>query len=118
VFRRLRVYQATGEALPPPTAAERLETGLRHLSLMVEDVGSEVAAREMRKHVAWYVRGLPHSARVREQVNRTRGVEEMQELLRSYLRELGSRPAAPPAEVPLHQPEAGRREAEGIGAAR
>jgi hypothetical protein len=42
----------------------------------------------MRKHVAWYVRGLPRSAAVREQVNRTRDVAEMAELLRRYLEEL------------------------------
>ena len=66
----------------------RLEAGVRHLAMLVETVGSEHAAREMRKHVAWYIKGLPHSARVREQVNRTRSVEEMAELLRSYLLEL------------------------------
>jgi hypothetical protein len=51
-------------------------------------VGDASAAREMRKHVAWYVKGLPNSARVREQVNRTRTVGEMVELLRAYLVEL------------------------------
>src|SRR5437762_13051045 len=66
----------------------RLEAGVRHLRLMEEAVGPEQAAREMRKHVAWYIKGLPHSARVREQVNRTRSVEEMAELLRGYLGEL------------------------------
>jgi nifR3 family TIM-barrel protein len=94
VFRRVIAYQRTGETLPPPSPAERLETGLRHLDLLLADVGPAVAAREMRKHVAWYVRGLPHSARVREQVNRTRDVEEMKALLRSYLEELGSEPVA------------------------
>jgi hypothetical protein len=42
----------------------------------------------MRKHVAWYIKGLPHSARVREQVNRTRGAVELAELLRGYLETL------------------------------
>jgi hypothetical protein len=42
----------------------------------------------MRKHVAWYVKGLPHCARVRDQVNRTRTVEEMTVLLRGYIDEL------------------------------
>lgn len=93
VFRRLRVYHATGEILPPPTAAERLELGVRHLHLMVESVGHDCAAREMRKHVAWYVKGLPHSARVREQVNHTRSVDEMSDLLRAYLAELERGPA-------------------------
>ena len=74
--------------MPLPTAAERLETGVRHLAMMVEAVGPEAAAREMRKHVAWYVRGLPRSAAVREQVNRTRGAEEMVARLTQYLEEL------------------------------
>ena len=42
----------------------------------------------MRKHVAWYIKGLPNSARVREQVNRTRTADEMIALLRAYLEEL------------------------------
>jgi tRNA-dihydrouridine synthase B len=88
VFRRMTAFHERGESLPPPTAAERLAAGLRHLELVVESVGEDVAAREMRKHVAWYVKGLPHSARVREQVNHTRSVHEMRELLRGYLAEL------------------------------
>jgi len=88
VFKRLRAFHERGEQLPPPTAAERLEAGVRHLGMMVASVGEAAAAREMRKHVAWYVRGLPNSARVREQVNRTKSVEEMVELLRQYLLEL------------------------------
>ena len=85
VFRRIRARMERGEMLPPPTAAERLETGIRHLHLLVADVGETIAAKEMRKHVAWYIRGLPNSARVREQVNRSRGAAELAELLTSYL---------------------------------
>jgi tRNA-dihydrouridine synthase B len=88
VFRRARAFLERGERLPLPTAAERLETGLRHLRMLVDTAGEAAAAREMRKHVAWYVRGLPKSAEVREQVNRTRGVEEMVARLRQYLEEL------------------------------
>ncbi len=88
VFRRVRAFLERGEVLPPPTAGERLEAGVRHLHMLVAAVGEDCAAREMRKHVAWYVKGLPNSARVREQVNRTRSVTEMVELLRGYLEEL------------------------------
>ncbi len=88
VFRRVRAFWENGEVLPMPTAAERLEAGIRHLAMMVASVGPVSAAREMRKHVAWYVKGLPNSARVRETVNRTRTVEEMAQLLRDYLEEL------------------------------
>jgi len=88
VFRRVRAFRERGEMLALPTAAERLEAGIRHLAMMSASVGSECAAREMRKHVAWYVKGLPHSAKVREQVNRTRTVEEMATLLAEYLGQL------------------------------
>jgi tRNA-dihydrouridine synthase B len=88
VFRRVRAAWERGETLSLPTADERLEAGVRHLRMMVASVGADAAAREMRKHVAWYVKGLPHSHRVREQVNRTRGVEEMVALLEAYRAEL------------------------------
>ena len=91
VFRRIRALVERGESLPPPTAAERLEAGVRHLAMMEASVGAEHAAREMRKHVAWYIKGLPNSARVREQVNHTRTAREMAELLHVYLGDLAAK---------------------------
>jgi tRNA-dihydrouridine synthase B len=88
IFRRVRAFWQGGERLPLPTAAERLGAGLRHLRLLVEWAGPEAATREMRKHVAWYVKGLPQSARVRGQVNHARTVDELNALLRAYLEEL------------------------------
>jgi len=88
VFRRMRAFHERGENLPLPTAAERLEAGVRHLKLLVADVGEVIAAKEMRKHVAWYIRGLPHSHKVREQVNQTRTAEDLATLLTVYLETL------------------------------
>ncbi len=90
VFRRIRALAERGEVLPPPTAQERLEAGVRHLHMLVATAGERVAAKEMRKHVAWYIKGLPHSHRVREQVNRTRSAAEMVELMQLYLAELAA----------------------------
>jgi tRNA-dihydrouridine synthase B len=56
--------------------------------MLVETVGESIAAKEMRKHVAWYIKGLPNSAKVREQVNHTRTAAELSELLRAYLETL------------------------------
>ena len=109
VFRRIRALLERGEDLPPPSAAERLEAGVRHLALLVESVGEEHAAREMRKHVAWYIKGLPHSARVREQVNRARTATELTLLLQDYLGELADDAAShafPPPETDPASPSA------------
>jgi tRNA-dihydrouridine synthase B len=107
VFRRLRAFHERGEILPLPSAAERLEAGIRHLALLVDDAGEVVAAKEMRKHVAWYIRGLPNSARVREQVNRTRSAAELTGLLTTYLATL----AAQGLEAFAPEPEAAAPEA-------
>jgi tRNA-dihydrouridine synthase B len=88
VFRRLRAFHGRGETLPLPNASERLAAGVRHLALLVADQGEAIASKEMRKHVAWYIRGLPHSHKVREQVNRTRSASELAELLVHYLETL------------------------------
>ncbi len=88
VFRRTLALWRGGERLPAPTPVERLAAGLRHLSLLVASAGPSIAAKEMRKHVAWYVKGLPNSAKVREQVNHTKSVDELAMLLRDYLERL------------------------------
>jgi tRNA-dihydrouridine synthase B len=109
VFRRIRALAERGEVLAPPTAQERLEAGVRHLALLVSSAGERVAAREMRKHVAWYIKGLPHSARVREQVNRTRTAAEMVELMNGYLAELAAHglEAFTPAPADPDEPQRG-----------
>ena len=37
--------------------------------------------REMRKHVAWYTTGMPHSASVRRMVNEVESYEQLEELV-------------------------------------
>jgi tRNA-dihydrouridine synthase B len=109
VFRRLRAWHERGERLPGPSAGDRLGAGVRHLAMMVADVGPDAATREMRKHVAWYIKGLPHSARVREQVNRTRTADELAGLLSNYLRDLTEQglEAFAPEPAPLEVDEVG-----------
>jgi tRNA-dihydrouridine synthase B len=113
IFRRVRAFHERGEVLPPPTPTERLQAGIRHLDMMIAFAGPVAASREMRKHVAWYVKGLPNSHRVREQVNCTRSVEEMAELLRGYLDELertGDGPTDPDGAAPARPVAAGPAE--------
>jgi hypothetical protein len=70
VFPQLIHWLHTGEELPPPTPAERAAGVLRHLDLLVSYKGDYIGIREMRKHAAWYTRGLPGSAELRAQFNR------------------------------------------------
>ena len=85
IFRETRALLERGEPALPATPRERLETCLRQLRLLAEQVGETVAVREMRKHVAWYVKGLPRSAAVRESANRMQTAAEIESLLSAFL---------------------------------
>ncbi len=53
----------------------------RHLDGLIELKGEYSAVREMRKHAAWYTRGLKGAARLRGRVNEITTAEEMREVL-------------------------------------
>ena len=42
--------------------------------------------REMRKHVAWYTAGCPHSAALRNDINMVETLEDLIELVNERLR--------------------------------
>lgn len=69
IFRQITHYLDTGEMLPLPTAEERLSVMLRHLDMLVEYKGEYLGIREMRRHGAWYTKGLHHSSELRLRFN-------------------------------------------------
>lgn len=81
LFSRILHYQETGEILPKPELKEVKEMMLRHARLQLEYKGEYTGMREMRKHVAWYTAGMPHSAAVRRLVNEVESYEQLEELV-------------------------------------
>ena len=58
---------------------------MRHGQMLAEFKGENIAMREMRKHVAWYTAGYPHSASLRNDINAVETMEGLEELLESRL---------------------------------
>ena len=81
IFPQLIHWLHTGEELPPPTRTERAQVILRHLDLLVGYKGEYIGIREMRKHAAWYTRGLKGSAELRERFNRAASKDEFVQIL-------------------------------------
>lgn len=84
IFTRTVCFLETGALLPEPAPAARVNMALRHFQLLVETKGEKVAVREMRKHAAWYVKGLRGAARLRDQINKAGSAEELKKILILY----------------------------------
>ncbi|WP_432404897.1 tRNA dihydrouridine synthase DusB [Wukongibacter sp. M2B1] len=81
IFKRITHYMKTGEVLDPPTTDEKIEMCKKHLHMLVDEKGEHVGIREMRKHCAWYLKGIRNSAKIRNSLNKATTAEEMEELL-------------------------------------
>ena len=81
IFRDLLEYERTGQMPGRPSAKELKETMLRHARRQIEFKGGYLGIREMRKHVAWYTKGLPGSAKLRDEINQVESYEELEALL-------------------------------------
>lgn len=81
-------YLETGELLPDPEAQEKIDVCLLHMDRLIDLKGEKIAIQEMRKHAAWYLKGLKNSAHVRQKVNEQETREGLRKLLISYVDEL------------------------------
>ncbi|WP_132078323.1 tRNA dihydrouridine synthase DusB [Anaerospora hongkongensis] len=84
LFRQVTHYLSTGKLLPGPTMAERFEMTLRHLEMLVAYKGEHIGIREMRRHAAWYTKGLPHSAELRLRFNQAETREDFTAILNEF----------------------------------
>ena len=87
IFREINGYLDTGVIPKRPTRKEVCETILRHARLQIAHKGEYTAVREMRKHVAWYTTGYPHSARLRQMVNEIETMEALEESIQEIFLE-------------------------------
>ena len=85
IFKRINHYMQTGEILPEPTLEEKINIAKKHLNLAVEEHGEYIAVREMRKHIAWYLKGLKGSAKVRDEINKITSYEDVIRRLNEYM---------------------------------
>jgi tRNA-dihydrouridine synthase B len=69
VFKQINHFLSTGEELPEPSMLERVQVIREHHAGLKALKGERTARLEMRKHTAWYLRGIPGAAEVRRRVN-------------------------------------------------
>lgn len=84
LIREVNAYFQNGELLPPPSFEERMRVLRLHAEGLLADKGTHLGVLELRKWVPWYLKGMPHSAKIREAVNRAKNPDEIFSLLDQF----------------------------------
>lgn len=84
IFREIAHYLRTGEHLPAPTLKEVQSTSANHLAAHYALYGEATGVRSARKHIAWYVAGLPDERALRKRINAVENATEQADMLQEY----------------------------------
>lgn len=87
IFRELNAAWKGTEPPAAPSMEDKKQMMIRHFRDVLALKGEYAAVREMRKHVGWYLKGLPGSAASRGMVNQITKAQELE----SAIRNLGCR---------------------------
>lgn len=77
VFAQIQAYLGSGVRLPDPPVEKRMAVLLRQARLTAELKGERIALREIRKHAAWYMRGLRGAAGFRAKAGEVETLDDL-----------------------------------------
>ncbi|MGE8207390.1 tRNA dihydrouridine synthase DusB [Heyndrickxia sp. NPDC080065] len=83
-------YLQTGELAEQPSVREKIDVCILHLDRLISLKNENIAVREMRKHAAWYLKGMRGNAKVRNGINACNTRAELVELLSNFVEEVES----------------------------
>lgn len=85
IFKQIREYLDSGNIIDGPDSEEIKGMILKHAQMLVSYKGEYIGVREMRKHIAWYTGGLPHSAKLRSMCNEITSMDRLEEMIQTRL---------------------------------
>ena len=80
LFQQASALLSGGEVPPLPSIDKRIDTALRQFEMAAEYKNEKVACLEARKHFAWYLRGVPHSAHFKGLISKVELLKDLREV--------------------------------------
>ena len=91
IVKNMVHYLETGEKLKPQTVREKVATAKHQLKGLVELKGEKIAVPEFRQQAAYYLKGVPRSARTRAKINEVWTAKEVYDLLDNFVEDYEKR---------------------------
>lgn len=86
IFQKIGYFLETGEKLAEPSDQKKLETIKKHIELEIKEKGELVGIRELRKHMAQYIRNRKDASSIREKINKIEKKEQLIDCLEKYFK--------------------------------
>ncbi len=83
IFEEIKALMEGREYIPP-SAEKRMTAALLHSEMLCKFKGEYIGIHESRKHVAWYLKGIRGSAKIRARCNYIESLEELRTLIEEY----------------------------------
>jgi nifR3 family TIM-barrel protein len=80
-------YLETGVLIDDPSPQEKIDVCLLHMERLIKLKGEKVAILEMRKHAAWYLKGIEGNGKARKLINSAETRDELVNILFEFARE-------------------------------
>lgn len=84
LFRRSYKLLKNNYLEPEPTPDQKIDLAIYHLKEHIKYKGEYLGLRQMRKHLAWYLKGLPNATNVRDAINTIESMDEVERVLIDY----------------------------------
>jgi len=81
IFREILHLLRTGETLPPARPQEKAQMLWRQAQIAAEHKGERLALRQIRKHAAWYLKGMPGATKARSAAVTVETLADLKQLL-------------------------------------
>lgn len=86
IYRTVQ-YLETGKLMDEPGVKEKIDVCILHLDRLIALKNEDIAVREMRKHTAWYLKGISGTAKVRNAINECDTRNDLVSLLQELVEE-------------------------------
>src|SRR3989339_528808 len=84
ILKSIIAYLENGEVIDEPTQIEKIDMSIMHLKILIDYKGEISAVKEMRKHFAWYLKGMKNSNVIKDKIFKSVSKIEIEELLENF----------------------------------
>ena len=85
IFRDV-INELSGKEKQEVSNEEKLDIIIKHIKLAVEEKGEIIAVKEMRKHIAGYIKNMKEASKYRDMINRIDSKDELIACLTEYFK--------------------------------